>query len=207
MSRRTVLVWALAALGGGTLLWSAWRVLSTDLSTTGRILASVLWLLLAAAVVTFFLYARELVRQRVALTRGARWQPVPAVALLWLGGASSLVVFTALMPASAAPAAKDSVATPRTPASDPASVGADAGSAAPPRTSATSSSRTQQRTPAPTTTSASTPRLASTPSPTSTTSLPTPRTTTTEPSSTTTTPIIDLTIPGKPAKPTKPPGH
>lgn len=204
MTRRTVLVWALAALGGGTLLWSAWRVLSTDLSTTGRVLASVLWLLLAAAVATFFLYVRELVRQRVAITRGARWQPVPAVALLWLGGASSLVVFTALMPATAAPAPRDAVAPPRT----PASVAADPGSAAAARTSATSSSRTQQRTPAPTTTSAPAPRVASTPTPTSTTSLPTQSTTTTQPSTTTTTtPIIDLTIPGKPVKPTKPPGQ
>ena len=211
MTRRTALVWALAALGGGTLLWSAWRVLSTDLSTTGRVLAAVLWLLLAAAVVTFFLYARELMRQRVAITRGARWQPVPAVALLWLGGATSLVVFTALMPASAASAPKSPAASTRTPASDPASVAADARSAAAARTSATSSSRAQQRTPAATTTSAPAPRNASTPTPTSTTSLPASKTTSAPPSPTTTTtsstPLIDITIPGKPVKPTKPPGH
>ena len=206
MTRRTALVWALAALGGGTLLWSAWRILSTDLSMTGRALAWALWLLLAAAVVTFFLYARELVRQGVALTRGARWQPVPAVALLWLGGASSLVVFTALMPASSS-ARQEPVATTQTPAPTGTST-PDPGSAAAVRTSsATTASRTQQRTTAP---SSSAPATgSSTPTPSSTSSLP-PRTTSTTrpttPTTTTSTPIIDITILPTHGKPTKP-GH
>ena len=209
MTRRTALVWALAALGGGTLLWSAWRVLSSDLSTTGLILASILWLLLAAAVVTFFLYARELARQGVALTHGDRWRPVPSVALLWLGGATSLVVFGALMPASAVPAEEEPVATTRTPASDPTSVTPESGATAAPRTSPTMSSRTQQRTPAPARTTTPAPVVASTPRPTSTTSLPAPTRTRSKPptTTTTTTPIIDITIPGKPNKPTKPPGQ
>ena len=207
MTRRTALVWALAALGGGTLLWSAWRILSTDLLMTGRVLAWALWLLLAAAVVTFFLYVRELVRQGVALTRGTRWQPVPAVALLWLGGASSLVVFTALMPASAS-ARQEPGATTQTPAPVGTSATAAPDAAAAARTSsATTASRTRQRT---TATSSGAPATgSSTPTPSSTSSLP-PRTSSTTrppaPTTTTSTPIIDITILPTHGKPTKP-GH
>ncbi|GAA2738888.1 hypothetical protein GCM10009867_32430 [Pedococcus aerophilus] len=221
-------VGALAAVGVGTLLWSAWLVLTAPLPTGAATAAWVLWLLSVVALVTLVAYLRELVRHGVLERRGS-WKPLPGLPLLWVAGLSAVVAFPFVLPErpSGPTQQQESAESDRT----APSVGRDGPTTG--RDGATSVSRSSRTGSTPdatnaTTTSASTstsrsatsatlvPRGSATTPPTA--SATTSRTKGPKPSSSatlsptsststsTSTPIIDLTLPPAPGRPTdKPP--
>ena len=200
---------ALAAAGGVTLLWSAWRVLTTPLPDAAATAAWMLWVLAVAALVTFVLYLLELVRHGLA-SRRAGWKPLPSLALLWVAGLTAVVAFGFVLPDrpgestqpdvdSAGPSpSPTSTATPApsTSATTSASPSPDARTARPAVVPVRATSRPQ---PVSTPSVVRTTTRTATPAPSTTTAKPTPT------ASTTTRPLLDIILPPQGRRPTTPP--
>ena len=215
MTRHNAMVGVLAAAGVGTLGWFATKIVAAHLPLGAGIAAWTLWLIVAAALVTFAAYARELLRHNTALRRGGSWKPLPGLALLWIAGLTALVSFGFVLPDAPASAEGTNRATTSTtttpspaattgspsrkPATSPASrssarqTPADAGS--------TSSSLVRSTTPAGVSTPTSSSRTSSNGDSLGTTSPTAP------PTSSATSPLLDLHILPTRAKPTTPPGR
>ena len=210
MTRHNAMVGGLAAAGVGTLGWFAAKIVAAPLPLGASVAAWTLWLIVAAALVTFAAYARELLRHNTALRRGGSWKPLPGLALLWIAGLTALVSFGFVLPDGPASAegadrattstttapspAATTGSTSRKPATSPASrssarqTPADAGS--------TSSSLVRSTSPA-----AASSRTSSNGDSVSTTSPTAP------PTTSATSPLLDLRILPTRAKPTTPPGR
>lgn len=221
-----VFVGALAAAGVGTLLWCAWLILTAPLPTGAATAAWVMWLLCVAALVTLVAYLRELVRHRVIAGRGS-WKPLPGLLLLWVAGLTALVAFPFALPQRASGPSQQESADGHRSASAPTP--ATTGRPSPAAVSRSSRSTTASSSAASSSTASSRPQksagvlgdgqVTSTVRPTapsssatgSPTSSPTrgpkpPKSSTPTPSSSTSTPILDITLPPAPGRPTdKPP--
>jgi hypothetical protein len=211
VTRAQALVGVLAAVGVGTLLWCARLILAADLTFGTSAAAWALWTLVAAAVGTLLLYAREIGRHRHSVTRGGSWKPLPSLVLVWIGGATAVGVFLFMLPASASGGGGDeadrSTATKGTSAPTGATAGTD------PRVSPTTVSRSHLRTTTPVVSPTSSTSSSRAPGTTrSQTGATTPRqsASTTAPStssSTTTTPLVTITLPSGQIKTTTKPPH
>lgn len=200
---------ALAAAGGVTLLWSAWRVLTAPLPDAAATAAWTLWVLAVAALVTFVLYLLELVRHGLS-SGGTGWKPLPSLALLWVAGLTAVLAFGFVLPnrpgestqpdvdsAPSPSATATSTPTPSTQATKSASPRPDARRSQPAAVPVRATSRPQ---PVSTPSVVRTTRTA-TPAPSTTSVRPAPTPT----STTTTRPLLDITLPPQGRRPTAPP--
>lgn len=204
MTRPNLLLGALAAVCGGTLLWCARLILAADLPRGAHVASWSLWVVAAVAVLTLIAYVREFLRHRQQAGRDATWKPLPSLVLLWIGGLTALLSFAFILPHGAssqgasAPAKAGTSLTGQTVTPTPVTTTAVSG-ASRPATSSTSSRSVASRTAPP----------ASTGQSSTTAGAPAPRpSTTTATPSTTTSPLIDLHIfPTQSQRTKPPPGH
>lgn len=206
MTRPNLLLGALAAVCGGTLLWCAQLILAADLPRGAHIASWGLWVVAAVAVLTLIAYVREFLRHRQQAGREASWKPLPSLVLLWIGGLTALLSFAFILPhkdssdGASAPAKAGTSLSAQT-MTPPSSTPTAASDVTRPVTSSTSSRSKSSRTvpPAPAATTAQRSSTGVAPAPRSTTTTPTP--------SSTTSPLIDIHIFPTQSQRTKPPRH
>jgi len=84
---------AVLVIGVPALLWYLWLSIRADLTTTTALAVAFLWLLAAAAVLTFAAFTHEAGKHREFGHEQGSWKPLPSLLLLWIGGFTAFVVF------------------------------------------------------------------------------------------------------------------
>jgi hypothetical protein len=80
-------------IGVPALVWDLWLSIRADLSITTAFAVGFLWVLAAAAVLTFAAFTREAGKHREFGHQEGSWKPLPSLLLLWIGGFTAFVVF------------------------------------------------------------------------------------------------------------------